>query len=129
MKRDEILKILQDLLRLEDVLACMVAPKGLDGISPAGIKLKNIDFWLLLKQTTDSVFDLIDKFYDSYKLERIYLEMGQYTVIVATISKTISLLVVIPSLANMGLLDVEIENSKRKIIEVLKKSDSAEASA
>jgi hypothetical protein len=34
-----------------------------------------------------------------------------------------SLVVVIPSLANMGLLDVEIENSKRKIVEILSKKE------
>jgi predicted regulator of Ras-like GTPase activity (Roadblock/LC7/MglB family) len=121
MKREEILKILDDLLRLEDILACMVARKGLEGLIPASIKLRNIDFWVLLKNTTDPVFDLIDKFYESYKLERLYLEMNQYTVIVATITSTISLIVVIPSLANMGLLDVEIENTKRKIVEILKR--------
>lgn len=121
MKREEILKNLDDLLRLEDVLACMIARKGLEGIIPAGNKLKNIDFWVLLRKTTDPVFDLIGKFYESYKLERIYLEMNQYTVIVATINESISLVVVIPSLANMGLLDVEIENTKRKIVEILKR--------
>lgn len=121
MKREEILKNLDDLLRLEDVLACMVARKGLEGIIPAGTKLRNVDFWVLLRKTTDPVFDLIDKFYESYKLERLYLEMNQYTVIVATISQNISLIVVIPSLANMGLLDVEIENTKRKIVEILKR--------
>jgi len=121
MKREEVLKILDDLLRLEDVLACMVARKGLEGLIPGSIKLRNIDFWVLLRNTTDPVFDLIDKFYESYKLERLYLEMNQYTVIVATITNTISLIVVIPSLANMGLLDVEIENTKRKIVEILKR--------
>ena len=119
MKRDEVQKVLEDLLRLEDVLACMVARKGLEGIMPSTSKLKNIDFWVLLRKTTDPVFDLIGKFYESYTLERIYLEMKQYTVIVATINESISLIVVIPSLANMGLLDVEIENTKRKIVEIL----------
>ena len=121
MKREEILKNLDDLLRLEDVLACMIARKGLEGIIPGGNKLKNIDFWVLLRKTTDPVFDIIGQFYESYKLERLYLEMNQYTVIVATINESISLIVVIPSLANMGLLDVEIENTKRKIVEILKR--------
>ncbi|MBN1941135.1 MAG: hypothetical protein JW772_03055 [Candidatus Diapherotrites archaeon] len=118
MKKEEVLKILEDLLRLDDVLACMVAKKGLEGISPPNMKVKNVELWMLLKQTTDRVFDLIEKFYD-HKLDRIYFEMGKYTVIVATISRTVGLIVVIPSLANMGLLDVEIENSKRKILEIL----------
>jgi len=121
MKRDEVNKVLNDLLRLEDVLACMLSRKGLEGVIPQGIKLKNADFWILLKKTTDKVFELIGRFYDQ-KLDRLYFEMGQYTVIVATISRDVALIVVIPSLANMGLLDVEIENSKRKIVEIMSKS-------
>lgn len=118
MKRDEVNKVLNDLLRLEDVLACMLSRKGLEGVIPPGITIKNADFWMLLRKTTDKVFELIDKFYD-HKLDRLYFEMGKYTVIVATISRNIALIVVIPSLANMGLLDVEIENSKRKIIKIM----------
>lgn len=115
MKREEILKELEDLLKMEDVLACMVAKKGLEGIVPKNSKIKDVNLWRLLKETTDSVFDLIDKFYP-YGLDRLYFELGEYTIIIATISRSFGLIVVIPSLANMGLLDVEIENTKRKIL-------------
>jgi hypothetical protein len=37
------------------------------------------------------------------------------------VSQTFSLLVIIPSLANMGLIDVEVENTKRKIKTICKK--------
>ncbi len=113
-KREEVLKILTDLLTLEDVLACMVAKKGLEGIYPPNIKVKNVALWELIRKTTDSLFDLIDNFYD-YKLSRFYFELGEYTIIIATISRNLSLVVVIPELANRGLLDLEIENAKRKI--------------
>jgi predicted regulator of Ras-like GTPase activity (Roadblock/LC7/MglB family) len=108
------LKVLNDLLRLDDVLACMVAKKGLEGIVPSNIKVKNVDLWVLLKKTTDQLFDLVDRFYD-YGLDRVYFELGQYTVTIATINRGVGLVVVAPSLANQGLLDVEIENTKRKI--------------
>ena len=67
-----------------------------------------------MHEATNDFFDISDKFFD-YGLERVNLELGEYTIIVAPVSKTFSLVVVIPSLANMGLLDVEIENTKRKI--------------
>jgi len=112
--RDEAIKILDDLLRMEDVLACMIAKKGLEGIVPSNMKVKDVDLWQLISKTTDNFFDLIGHFY-IYGLSRIYFELGKYTIIIAPISETFSLVVIIPSLANMGLLDVEIENTKRKI--------------
>jgi predicted regulator of Ras-like GTPase activity (Roadblock/LC7/MglB family) len=121
MKREEVLTILEDLLRMDDVLACMVAKRGLEGIFPKGIKIKNADLWRLIHQTTEQIFQLVDNFYD-YGLERLYFELGDYTIIIAPVSRTFSLVVVIPSLANMGLLDVEIENTKRKIVKLSNKS-------
>jgi len=123
-KRNEVLEVLNDLLRMEDVLACMLAKKGLDGIVPKTMKVKNVNLWSLISRTTSTIFDLIDKFYD-YGLDRLYFELGEYTVVIATIDRTFSLVVVIPSLANMGLLDVEIENSKRKIKDIIKRKEPA----
>ncbi len=123
-KRNEIMVVLNDLLRMEDVLACMLAKKGLDGIVPKTMKVKNVNLWSLISKTTNTIFDLIDRFYD-YGLDRLYFELGEYTVVIATVDRTFSLVVVIPSLANMGLLDVEIENSKRKIKEIIKRKDPA----
>ncbi|MFH1586655.1 MAG: hypothetical protein ABID38_02265 [Candidatus Diapherotrites archaeon] len=125
MKREEIVKVLEDLLRMEDVLACMVTKKGLEGIVPPGMKVRDINLWKMLHDSTDKLFDIMAQFYD-YKLERLYLELGKYTIIIAPISKAFGLIVLIPSLANMGLLDVEIENSKRKIKEIADKKDVAQ---
>ncbi len=117
MKRDEIILILEDLLRLDDVLACMLSKKGLEGIVPAKLKIKDADLWQLLRKSTDQLFDIMQQFYD-YRLERLYLELNKYTIIIAPVSSTFGLIVIIPSLANMGLLEVEIENAKRKIAEI-----------
>ncbi|MBN2126925.1 MAG: hypothetical protein JW703_00870 [Candidatus Diapherotrites archaeon] len=122
MKRDEVLKELDDLLRLDDVLACMLVKKGLEGIVPKTSKIKNIDLWKLIHETTSDLFGVVEKFFD-YKLERLNLELNEYIIIVAPLSKAFALIVVIPSLANMGLLDVEIENTKRKIQRILAKKD------
>jgi len=119
MANEDVMQLLQDLLRMEDVLACMLARKGLEGIIPENIKVKDIDLWNLIRKTTDQVFDLVGEFYD-YGLSRLYFELGDYTIIMAPIASDFSLVVIIPSLANMGLLDVEIENTKRKIKAMVK---------
>jgi len=121
-RQDLVLKELQDLLQLEDVLACMLATKGLQGIVPQNIKVTDVNLWKLLHNTTDEFFDIINRFYD-YGLERLYFELGNYTVIIAPISQSFSLVAIIPSLANMGLLDVEIENTKRKIKGIIDKKE------
>lgn len=117
MERSDVIKILGSLMVFEDVISCMVVKKGLEGIVPPNVKIKNIDLWRLVHDTTDDLFDLIDKFY-SYGLGRITLELGEYTLMVAPVSRTVSLIVLIPSLANIGLLDVEVENAKIKINEL-----------
>jgi len=117
MQREDLLKILEDLLLLDDIKAVMVAKQGLDGIVPENNKLKDIDLWRTIRDATDDIFPLIDKFY-SYQLDRFYFELGEYTIVIVPISRTFALLVVFESLANSGLLDVEIENSRRKILEL-----------
>ncbi len=121
-KREEILQILNDLLRMEDVLACMLAKEGLEGIVPQNMKIRDVNLWQLINKTTGLIFDLIQHFY-VYKLERFYFELGENTIIIAPVSQELSLIVVIPSLANMGLLDVEIENTKRKIKEIIDRKE------
>ncbi|MBU2100371.1 hypothetical protein KKG83_03810 [Candidatus Micrarchaeota archaeon] len=114
MKQEAVLKLLDELLILDDVFACMVAKKGLEGIVPKKIKINDIDLWRLIRQTTDQMFILIDRFYD-YGFDRLYFKLGEYTVIIAPVSRTFSLLVLVRPLANIGLLDIEVENIKRKI--------------
>lgn len=109
---------LQNLLKLEDVLACMLANKGLGGVVPINQKITQADLFKLIRDTTNELFDIIGKFYD-YRLERINVELANYAIIVAPVSREFGLVVVIPSLSNLGLIDVEIENTKRKINEIL----------
>jgi predicted regulator of Ras-like GTPase activity (Roadblock/LC7/MglB family) len=123
-KREEIAQALEDLLRLEDVLACMLARKGLEGIVPSGMKIKNADLWQLIQRTTSQLFDLIERFFD-YGIDRLNFELGENTIILAPVSREFALIVIIPSLANLGLLDVEIENTKRKIKTVLERKEEA----
>ncbi len=113
-KKEEVLAVLGDLLKMDDVLACMLAKKGLGGVIPEGLKVKDVNLWNRVKETTNQIFPIIENFF-VYKIDRLNFELGDYTIIFAPISQTFSLLVIIPSLANMGLIDVEVENTKRKV--------------
>ena len=121
-KKEEVLAVLNDLLRLDDVLACMLAKQGLGGVVPDAMKVKDVNLWNLVKNTTNDIFPIISKFF-LYKIDRLYFELGEYTIIFAPVSQTFSLLVIIPSLSNMGLIDVEVENTKRKIKTILDKKE------
>lgn len=121
-KKEEVLVVLGDLLKMDDVLACMLAKQGLGGVIPDGLKVKDVNLWNLVKNTTNEIFPIINKFY-LYKIDRLYFELGEYTIIFAPVSQTFSLLVIIPSLANMGLIDVEVENTKRKIKGIIERKD------
>ena len=117
MKETELIEILENLLKFDDILACMVVKQGLEGIVPSNMKIKDIELWRLVHEATRGMFDIIEKFYD-YGLDRLNLELGKYTILVAPVSRNFSLVVIIPSLANMGLLDIEIENTLREILEL-----------
>ena len=115
-----ILVALDDLLKLDDVLACMFAKKELEGLVPNALKIKDVELWELLKAATDNMFDIVAKFFN-YGLTRMVFELGNYNIIVAPLNEQFSLLVVVPALANTGLLDVEIENTKRKIKHIMER--------
>ena len=117
-KQELVLKELNSLLEMEDVLACMLATKGLQGIVPQRVKVTDVNLWKLLHNTTSEFFGIINRFYD-YGLERLYFELGDYTVIIAPISQAFSLLVLTPRLANIGLLNLEIENARSKIKKIV----------
>ena len=118
---EEILR--NNLLRLEDVYGCMVARRGLDGIvlieEAKDPELKSV--WISLEKTMDEFFSII-KAYSAHGLDKIYFEMGKYLVVFFILPETDTALVaLIPSLANRGLLEVELENTRGKIIEILKR--------
>ena len=123
-KEEEILKVLsEDLLRLEDIHACMVARKNLEGIVPITEEFKQeiTDIWDMLKDTMNEFFDIISH-YSKYGLDKIYFELGKYDVIFYILpGSDTALVAIIPSLANRGLLEVELENARRRIMSILDK--------
>ncbi len=121
-REDRISKILEEnLLRLDDVLACMVARKGMEGIVPPSDKFKinDVGVWQVLQKTMNEFFDIIEA-YSSYGLNKVYFELGEYDVMFFILPRTdVALIAVISSLANRGLLEVEMENARRQILQVL----------
>jgi hypothetical protein len=121
-KQEEILKVLQeDLMPLEDILACMVAQKGLEGVVPFTEEFKQeiTPIWEILKNTMDEFFDVIKR-YSECGLDKVYFELGEYDVMFFILPGSDSALVaIVPALANRGLLEVELENARRRIIKIL----------
>ena len=117
-KEKLILDELSFLVSLEDVLGCMVAKKGLSGLAPVDQKISNLELWSILKKTTDEIFDLINKFYD-YGLEDITFELGDYFIIIRPLSRMFSLIVIISTYSNRGIIDVEIENTVRRMQSII----------
>lgn len=121
-KEDRILRVLtEDLQRLEDIHACMVARKGLEGIIPLteDFKKEIFEVWGILKKTMDKFFEVIAQ-YSELGLDKVYFELGNFDVLFFILPGTDNALVaIVPALANRGLLEVEMENARRKIIGIL----------
>ena len=111
--------VLANLLKLEDVQACLLAVRGAGAITPEkGVKLKDINLWRLIKDTTDKFFDIASYFY-KYGMDKIYFELGDFVIMLYLIEPTIGILAVIPSLANRGLLEVAVEKAKIDVTKII----------
>jgi len=121
-RRDKFLKVLEeDLMPLEDVRACMVARRGLEGIVPIteDFKKEVSGIWEALNGTMNELFDVISHYTD-YGLDKVYFELGKFDVLFFILpGSDTALVAVVPALANRGLLEVELENARRDIIRII----------
>jgi hypothetical protein len=121
-QEERILKVLEEDLRpLEDIHACLVARKGLEGIVPLTDEFRReiLPIWEILRGTMDELFEVISHYTES-GLDKIYFELGDYDVMFFILPKLDTALVaIVPALANRGLLEVELENARRRIIKIL----------
>lgn len=121
-KEEQIMKVLsEDLQPLEDIRACMVVRKNLEGIVPLSedFKAEVMDIWSILEKTMDELFDVIAHF-SQFGLDKVYFELGRYDVMFFILPGTDTALVaIVPALANRGLLEVELENARRKIMGII----------
>ena len=126
MQNDPIESVLDDLLMLDDILGCMVASKTMIAVMPDQSKFdpQVMELWDIIKRAMDDVFGVIRE-YSQAGLGEMEFRLQDYEVLFYIFPDTENALVaIIPDLANKGLIDVEMENARREILDLMKKQES-----
>ncbi len=111
----------ENLIKLDDVHQCGVVRKNLEGIFPVseGFTKEVLGIWDALKGTINELFDVISH-YSEYGLDKVYFELGEWDVMFFILpGLDTALVAIVPALSNRGLLEVEMENTRREIIKIL----------
>jgi len=122
MDPEKIQAVLEDLLKFEDVYACMVAKQGMEGVVPDKSKFspKVLGIIETLQTTIDNEFQII-KQYSDYGLGEMSFRLQDFEVRLYVLpGSEIALIAITPSQANRGLVEVTLENARRKLIEIIK---------
>jgi hypothetical protein len=120
---DPIALVLDDLLKLDDVLACMVARQNMISVMPSdgtdSFKPEINQIWDILHRAMDDVFNVIRE-YSAAGLAEMEFRLQDYEALFYVFPDTENALVaIVPALANKGLLEVEMENSRREILKIM----------
>jgi len=123
MGEDPIADTLDDLLKLDDILACMVARQNMISVMPTagteGFKQEIYGTWDIIHSAMDDVFTVIRE-YSPAGLAEMEFSLQNYIALFYVFPDTENALVaIVPSLSNKGLLAVEMENARRSIIKAL----------
>jgi hypothetical protein len=121
MKDDPIARVLDDLLKLDEILACMVARRNMISVMPSGegFKPEVNQIWDNIHRAMDDVFGVIGA-YSQIGLGEMEFRLQDYEVLFYVFPDTENALVaIVPALANKGLLDVEMENARREILHIM----------
>lgn len=125
MQEDPIYDILDDLLKLDDILGCMVASKTMITYMPDQSKFdpQVLELWDIIKRAMDDVFVVVRE-YSQTGLSEIEFRLQDYEVLFYILPDTENALVaIIPALANKGLLEVEMENARREIKKIMEEKE------
>jgi len=125
MRDDPIALVLDDLLKLDDILACMVARHNMISVMPSGdgFKPEVNKIWDVIKRAMDDVFIVIGQ-YSGAGLGEMEFRLQDYEVLFYVFPDTENALVaIVPALANKGLLEVEMENARREILKIMNSSE------
>lgn len=128
MRDDPIAKILDDLLELDDIHACMVARQNMISVMPSNDEFKPEinQIWDIIRRAMDDVFNVISVYSQAGLLE-IEFRLQNYETLFYVFPDTENALVaIVPSLANKGLIDVEMDNARREILDILKEQEKKE---
>jgi hypothetical protein len=120
---DPISIVLDDLLKLDDILACMVARQNMISVMPSdgtdGFNPEINQIWDILHRAMDDVFTVIRE-YSQAGLAEMDFRLQDYEVLFYVFHETDNALVaMIPALSNKGLIEVEMENARREIQNIL----------
>jgi len=121
MRDDPIARVLDDLLMLDDVLACMVARRNMISVMPSSQEFKPQvrNTWDIIHRAMDDVFGVIGA-YSQIGLGEMEFRLQDYEVLFYVFPDTENALVaIVPALANKGLLEVEMENARREILQIM----------
>lgn len=123
MRDDPIAKVLDDLLKLDDIFACMVARQNLISVMPStgtdDFKPEVNQVWDIIKRAMDDVFGVI-RSYSQAGLGEMEFRLQDYEALFYVFPDTENALVaIVPALANKGLLEVEMENARREILNIM----------
>jgi len=107
-------------MNLDDILACMVACKNMVSVEPSGgtdsFKPEILSIWDDVKFTMDYAFEMIS--HHSGLKDMIY-RVRDYEVLIFVLPDTQNALVaIIPGLSNKGLIEIHMDNARRKIQEI-----------
>jgi hypothetical protein len=120
MQDDPIGNVLDDMLKLDDILACMVARQNMISVMPSdgtsSFKSEINQIWDIIHQAMEDVFTVIRE-YSQAGLTEMEFRLQDYDALFYVFPDTENALVaIIPALANKGLLEVEMENARREIL-------------
>lgn len=125
MADDPELDVLNDLLNYDEILACMVARQNMISVMPEQERFdqKVMEIWDIIKRAMDDVFTVIRE-YSQAGLGEIEFRLQEYEVLFYVFPDTENALVaIVPALSNKGLIEIEMENSRRKILEIMDKKE------
>ncbi|MFX0141295.1 MAG: hypothetical protein ACFFDN_47085 [Candidatus Hodarchaeota archaeon] len=126
MRDDPIAQVLDDLLKLDDILACMVARRNMISVLPTDEEFKSEvnRVWDIIKRAMDDVFGVIRE-YSQAGLGEMEFRLQDYEVLFYIFPDTENALVaIVPALSNKGLLEVEMENARREILKIMEESEN-----
>jgi hypothetical protein len=110
MRDDPIAKVLDDLLKLDDILACMVARQNMISVMPSdgtdSFKPEVHNVWDIIHRAMDDVFSV-----DYEALFFVFPDTEN------------ALVAIVPALANKGLIEVEMENARREILKIMEEPE------
>ena len=128
MQDDPIAKVLDDLLKLDDILACMVARQNMISVMPSdgdnSFKPVIHEIWDIIHKAMDDVFTVI-RSYSETGLGEMEFRLQDFEVLFYVFHETDNALVaIVPALSNKGLIEVEIENARREIKNIMDEQEN-----